>query len=493
VSALAAALPMPSPAEARAHPVLWAMRASKGAWQPARHLWFLADYLLKFASGEIKRLAISFPPQHGKTWLTSRYFPGWLLGRNPTARILQCSYGQELTLESTGACRDSIAQSGPEVFGIDTWARARAGSWDAFRNGYRTGGNVRGVGKGGTVGGRPADYAILDDLVKDRAEAMNPRLRQALWEWLEAVVFPRAMRLLLIATRWHHDDPIGRLEAKQAAGEIGEPWVFVNVPAVAEPGVVDPLGREPGEGLWPERYPGDWYERKRIDVGSYVWSALYQGRPSPLGGGAFRREWFRYFDHLGDHVLIGHAGERVALADLRKFGTCDLSTSKRSAGDWTVVQAWGQHPDGRLFLLDQIRDHVPAAQLVQAIRQLVDRWNLGSVYVERAGYQLDALAMIQACQKAHLPVREIHPEGDKITRAMPATAMVEAGRVLFPRGARWLPVLEDELTSFPIGHDDQVDALAYAVIQGTLFRRLSGNRRVVTSEDLGRDSYTIGR
>src|SRR5690606_12617558 len=110
------------------------------------------------------------------------------------------------------------------------------------------GGRMRGVGKGGGVTGRPVDLGICDDLVKDAAEVASDALREQLWRWFSSAVLPRSRRLIVMATRWHHDDVIGRLMQRQRQGEVGEPWVFVNIPAIAEE--EDPLGRAPGAPLW---------------------------------------------------------------------------------------------------------------------------------------------------------------------------------------------------------------------------------------------------
>lgn len=442
------------------------------------------------------------------SWLTSRYYPGWLLGRHPQARILQISYSQDLIHESTAVARDSLAHHGLDVFGVQTWSRARRGSWDLYdRHGFTTGGGCRGVGRNGTVGGRPADYAIVDDLIRDRREANNAKLREAIWEWLEAVVFVRAQRLILIATRWHEDDPIGRIIQRQAEGSMGEPWTIVNVPAVSD-GPGDPLGRAKGAGLWPERYPGDWYAKKEAEVQSYTWEALYQGRPTPKGGGTFKAEWFRRYsfedggpEGLGIVVLpettgpdgVVVPGERIPVAHLRRFATCDLSTSKRTDGDSTALACWGKHrPTGRLFLLEMVHGHIPATKLLATMRACVDRWKLGIVYVEQEEYQLDAIKFLQAAQAIELPVVGMDAVGDKVTRAMPASAAYQGGRVWHRRGAKWLARLEDELVGFPAGHDDQVDAVSYGVIKSGEMRRAEGSGVVVTSEDLP-DSYAIGR
>ena len=446
------------------HPALWAMYASGGTWIPAPHLLYLAGLLLQLVAGAILRLCVSIPPQHGKSELISVYFPTWFLGRFPEARVLQCSYGQELTVEWTGRGRDMIAEHGPAVFGVDTWARAKKTAWNAYVDGRKLGG-VRGVGKGGGVAGRAVDLGICDDLTKDQAEADALALREMGWKWLRSAVLPRARRLAIVGTRWHHDDHIGRLMAAQAAGQVGDPWTFVNVPAVAEEG--DPLGRAPGAGLWLGNPVAlgdpDWYAKKRREVGPYVWSALYQGQPTPAEGGIFKRRWLAYYERSAGH-LVGH-GFRFPEAGLFCYTTVDPAWSKRTSADHTAIASWGlDRQSGRLFLLEMIRQRFDAPEMVQALRGAMGRNGSTIAYVEANNWKLDQMRVLR---ESGLPMREIQPNADKVSRAMPVTAHMASDppRLLLLKDAPWLHALEDELLKFGPGskEDDQVDALSYGV------------------------------
>lgn len=444
-------------------PILWAMYASRGTWFPAPHLEYLADELLEWVRGEVLRLAISVPPQHGKSEFISKYFPAWLLGRFPAARLLQCSYGQELTVEWTAAARDLFAEHGPAVFGVDTWTRSKRTAWNVYRNGRRTGGGIRGVGKGGGVTGRPVDFGILDDIIKDRAEADSKALRDAAWKWLESAVFPRAKRLLFISTRWHHDDPIGRLQAKQKAGRGGARWRFVNLPALAEED--DPLGRKPGEPLWidnPQGANGDasWYREKELEVGPYVWAALYQGRPTPLEGSLFKRHWFAYFSEEGAY-FVGHES-RVASAALLRFVTFDPAFSKKTSADHSAIGGWALDVQNRrLYLLEVVRKRFTPKELAGALRSMMSKIGAELCFGERNNLKENAMKIVREA----VPLREIQPNTDKVSRAMPVTAHLADGRLLFRRDAPWLADLETELLVFGphADQDDQVDMVSYGV------------------------------
>lgn len=432
---------------AQAHPLAWALYASRGAWQRARHLDFIGRLLVDVAEGRITRLAVSVPPRFGKSELISKYFPTWFLGRYPTSRAILCSYGQELTKQWSLAGRDMFVAHAPSVFGVTTWARSSFAEWRVMRGHRPTGGACYAVGRGGALTGRGADLLVCDDLVKDAMEANSASVRNQVWEWFQSVPLTRLEpggRCVVVMTRWHHDDVIGRLERSENAAD----WTFVNLPAVA--GEHDQLGREPGELLWPERWNQAWTESKRAEVGPYVWESLYQGRPTPIGGGLFKSSWFTYYNAAD-----------LPKDSLVRFGTVDLAASAKASADYTVVMSWGlDRATRKLYLLDVLRERLEGPDIVPRIKQVVDKWGLRAVFVERIGFQL---TLIQAAARAGVPVREVRPDGDKVSRALPATAMLERGHMLFPSGAPWLATLESELLEFPHGaHDDQTDALSYA-------------------------------
>jgi predicted phage terminase large subunit-like protein len=465
-------------------PILWASYASAGVFRSAPHLEHLADVLLRVEAGEINRVAISTPPQHGKSWLVSKFFPTWYLGRHPEHRVLLCSYGQDLTVEWTGEGRDLLAEHGPAVFGVETWARAKRTAWDVYRHGRRTGGRMRGVGRGGGVTGKPVDLGICDDLVKDAADVASAAMRQQVWRWFESAVLPRARRLIVMATRWHHDDVIGRLMDKQKRGEVGEPWTFVNIPAVAEDD--DPIGRPRGEPLWlanPQGANGDadWYAKKQREVGPYVWSALYQGRPTPETGLLFQKEWLRYYDEEHGHYVAEQV--RTRADGMLRFVTVDPAWTKKTTADYSVVMSWAlDRENNRLFLLRLKRARMNAPELVAAIQSEMEASAATLAYVEAQNLRLDEM---QQLRRSGVPMREIQPNTDKVARFMPVQAHAARGALLFPRQAPWLADLERELLEFgpSCEHDDQADCVSYGVhvanmlvVRRTIQTRPRGNR-----------------
>jgi predicted phage terminase large subunit-like protein len=233
----------------------------------------------------------------------------------------------------------------------------------------------------------------------------------------------------------------------------------LNLPALAEPD--DLLGRSIGEPLWPERFGLDDLNRIKATLGSYWFSALYQGSPQPAEGGAFKRSWFRSWTPEGE--LFNLDGHYVAKKHCRRFGTVDLAYTEKRGSDYTVIAAWAVTPDHRLILLDLHRERMEGPKLVPAVKKMVAKHNLDYVGIEEVAAQ--ALIVQQARQEG-LTVRALRADRDKVSRAIPATVRCEAGQVFFPESAPWLDEFTAELLAFPHGaHDDQVDALAYAAVE----------------------------
>lgn len=461
------------------------MHASQGKWHRAKHLTYLADRLMALQRGEIKRLAVSMPPRHGKSEFISKYFPSWYLGAHPENRVVLTSYGADLTKQWGRAARDMFAEHAPSVFGYDTWQRAKATDWHVYRDGRPTGGGFFSCGRGGALTGRGADLLVVDDPVKDAAEANSPTVREHMWEWLRSVPFTRLEpdgKVVIVQTRWHYDDPIGRIIEQQERGDAGEQWEIINFPAIAIED--DILGRAPGDVLWPERFDRESLDVIRRDVGPYVWQSLYQGAPTPTVGGLFKRTWFKYADVTDSHLRIKTpTGQTTRLRrDLVYFSTNDLAVSAKRYADFSAMAVWAADvSNAELFLLHIHRGRMEAPELLKAWERQREYWNLPAIYVEKTAFNLQFCQMARA---SGLPIRWLKADKDKVSRAQPAVAMYEGGRIFHAAGEPWLPALESELLRFPAGkHDDMADVVSYGV--RVFLNLLRSYRRSSAASSLG--------
>lgn len=458
--------PDPKRALARYSPGGLAVVASRGKWIRAPHLAVLDEKLRAFErqilAGQSPRLMISMPPRHGKSELVSRHMPPWFLGRNPDLRVGLCSHGDEFASEWGGKARALLEEYGPLYFdGVTTSRASRAkDAWDIAgrRGGMWT------AGVGGSITGKGCELAIIDDSIKDHEQANSETYRARAKDWYRSTFYTRlhpGAGILLMQTRWHEDDLPGYV--LQLARETGEHWELLNLPALAEAG--DPLGRQPGEALWPDRFPASGLLRIKATLGSYWFSALYQGRPQPAEGGRFQRSWLRRYRTDGElYALIGPDRTRyVAARDCRRFGTCDLAFTTKKENDYFVVCAWAVTRAHDLLLLDVHRERLEGPDIIPAVKAMAAKWGLEYVGVESVAAQL---LVVQLLRKDGMTIRALVADTDKLSRAIPAIARMEAGQIYVPDPPpHWLEDWIDELLAFNKGaHDDQVDCLSYAAI-----------------------------
>jgi predicted phage terminase large subunit-like protein len=401
------------------------------------------------------------PPRHGKSELGSKYFPAWFLGRNPDLRVILTSYQAQFASEWGEKVRDILEDVGPEYFEMQVRSDHRgADDWnttDPLIGGMRT------AGVQGAVTGRGAHLFIIDDPVKNDEEANSPRYREKTWDNYRSTAYTRLEPgggIIITQTRWHEDDLMGMV-LKHAA-ETGEHWQLLHLPALSFGEDVDALRRPEGAPLWPARYDADALDRIRKTLGSYRWSALYQGQPQPADGGCFKRSWFRYWRADGPD-LFDLGGRHVGRKHCRVFLTVDLAFSLKKEADYTVVAAWAVTQKQELILLDLHRERLEGPEIIRSIRRMYHKHQAQYAGIEEVAAQA---LVIQAARKEGLTVRALRADKDKLSRAIPATVRMEAGQIYLPEGAPWLGELEHELLSFPKGsHDDQVDVLAYAAVE----------------------------
>jgi len=226
-------------------------------------------------------------------------------------------------------------------------------------------------------------------------------------------------------------------------------------------------------------YP-DEIEEARQTIAPLLFRQEYLAEFIDTEGAIFKADWFRYYREMeGGFAFDLDGGKTVGVDQGFRFGTVDLAASLKVTADYTVIGSCHASPDRDLLLLDLDRRRLSGPDQVPAIRRAVTSNRLGTVWIERTGYQL---ALVQAAVADGLPVRELIADRDKFSRSLPLQARMAAGTVYFREGAPWVPNLEAELLSFtgePDGatrpgaledgrrpdaeyHDDQVDVLAYA-------------------------------
>lgn len=419
------------------------------------YLVYIAKQLERVASGEIDRLMLFVPPQHGKSQIGTIRFPVYMLERDPTLRVIVGSFNQRLANKFSRSSRRLAQARGlhfrRDAKAADNWELEEGGSYSAF-----------GVGLGT---GSPCDILFIDDPVKGRLQANSPVFRQACVEWWEEVLYARlapGARVVLIMTRWHEEDLAGHLLEQAKSGE-GDKWEVVSLPAFAEE-EGDPLGREIGETFRFGRYTQAQIERKRRNTSAHAWASLYQQRPQPKEGGMFKPDELKVVgaEELADRKILG----RVRYWDL---GGSDSERADLSVG-LLMARIKGDALKGEahdIYCVEDVeRGQWSPADRNQKIVETAraDRENYGDVttYIERPpGLAVEVVDNIIR-QLAGFVAKPDSVNKDKVTRADPVASQCDVGNVWIVR-ASWNKAYKGVLRVFPNGkNDDDVDATSGA-------------------------------
>lgn len=422
----------------------------------------VAEALEKVVEGEIPQLIFCMPPRHGKTELATKRLASWVSGRFPTWDIAVASYSDTMAQDFGADVRTIItSKAHKQVF--PGYGLRRGGT--AKDNIQTTqGGRLVFVGRGGALTGRGMHIGLGDDLFKDHEEARSQAIRDQAWNWFTKVFMTRRMGrklVILTMTRWHSDDIIGRLtdpENEHYNAEEAKRWKIIRLPAIAEePGAdnnfeKDPLGREPGEALWPARYDLDFlHSQQRLDPLGFA--ALYQQRPSVADGVLFRRENVRYYnkgdlpDNLNFYCGSDHA----------------VKTGQRN--DFTVMLKAGVTRQSDIYFTDCFWQRVPTdmavAQMIAMAQgdQAPILWFAGKDHI--TGSIGPFLYKEMAAKQVYFNLRELPDVSDKAQKAQSFAGLFGLGKVYFPKGEPWVERAINELMAFPNGQkDDFVDAAA---------------------------------
>ncbi|WP_054110709.1 phage terminase large subunit [Brevundimonas sp. AAP58] len=451
--------------------------------------WYLSAMLQalnEIADGSNRRLQITVPPRHLKSIMTTVAFSAWMMGRDPTCKIICASYGQELA--------SSLSRDFRKVITSDWYKRVfpvTATSIDReTENEVRTkqGGFRFATAVGSAVTGYGADLIIIDDLLK-AADASYPEARARAQRFVDESLFTRlndkaSGAVIAIQQRLHEDDVSAHLTAKGG-------YRHLNLPAIAVRDEIIPLTRgrthvrRIGDVLNPDREPMSVLEEIRVGLGSRAFEAQYQQNPTPADGDILR--WDRIQFHDDDPLdYRTRDGRRLLHKVVMSWDTADTVSP---SADYSVGTVWGH--DGTAWkLLDLIRVRLAYSDLLARIRAERRKWLADLIIVEEAGVGraiLDSLARDwrgQSEPEHHAPYcarLAASPRLGKAERFAAASDPLYSGKALLPRDAPWLDDLRREMMAFPNGrHDDQVDSvsqfLAWTVGRGG--RQLLDPRRV---------------
>jgi predicted phage terminase large subunit-like protein len=403
-------------------------------------------------------LIINIPPRNLKSICASVAMPAFLLGHNPTKKVICVSYSDDLAAKFSNDCRavmrtDWYQQTFPRAR-IDK-AKDTESEVRTTERGYRLATSV-----GGTLTGRGGDIIIIDDPIKPQ-DAQSKSVREKTVQWYENTLLSRLDdkvhgAIVVVMQRLHLDDLAGHLLERSG-------FEHLCLPAIAERKQIIQLGggrshlREIGDVLDPVREPLSALERQRNAMTPLVFSAQFQQSPIPLEGNLIKRDWIRYFKgspprREGDYFVI----------------SWDTAMKASELADYSVATVWQVQDRGaKINLVDLVRGRFEYPELVAAASALWRKWKLAGTYsylvIEDKG---SGSSLIQSLKKERIYAHQHHDklEGDKVMRLTAQAAHFHAGVVHFRGDAPWLDELMAELLGFPgVRHDDQVDSISQAL------------------------------
>lgn len=429
----------------------------KSRYKNARHHDATARALEEVVAGNIPFLILCEPPRHGKSEQVSRKLPAWFIGKFPEQNVVVATYNDDFASDFGKDVRSIIYT--PQFKQVFPSVRLQKGGGASDRLQTAQGGLMSFVGRGGSLTGRGAHLLIIDDLIKDDKEAQSEAIRNQAWNWFTKVAMSRRMGKKLVImtfTRWHADDPIGRLtdpENVHYNAKLAAKIKIINLPAIAEED--DPLGRKPGEALWPDgpdKFDLDFLEEQQ-SLDPLGFAALYQQRPSLLDGDMFKRENFKFY---------GPGTGNDLPEDLRYYAASDHAVATGQRNDPSCFGLIGVSRQNDIYFINVVWKKMPADMAVEAMLALGSGKQKPLVWWAERGHISKSIGpflrkrMLETGR--YMNVREVTPTGDKATRAQSFAARVAMGKVYFPKDAIWTEKAINEFMAFPNGnHDDFVD------------------------------------
>ncbi len=441
--------------------------------------WFhkiVYEYIDKWIAGDIKKIAIFMPPQHGKSTMSSETTPAKILGMFPKAKIVVSSYSETLASKFNRACQDIIDSPRFQSIypGVVLPAKG-VESTNELRNntffevvGHK--GFFKAVSVGGQLTGTSIDFGIIDDPIKDRKQANSETYRNGLWDWYNDVFKTRLhndSRQMMLFTRWHMDDLAGRLfdpKNKYYNEAESKEWTVICLPALKE--IKSPMAfatpiddpRAVDDALWENKHSAEKHIRTR-ESNPTTHASLNQQRPSPSEGGDIKKEWFN---------IIQPAELPFNPDTVKKDFWIDGAFTDKVKNDESATLTCSMYK-GNLYIFNC---HGVRKELNEFLDYIVpfmksNGYNgRSSVWIEMKASGYGFYSMLKSSKYGSHNCRKVNSktvsEG-KSTRVQNSQPTLASGKVYLVNGS-WIQEFIEQCVVFPNGtHDDMVDVLAYAI------------------------------
>jgi predicted phage terminase large subunit-like protein len=412
-----------------------------------KHHKIISEKLERVANGELKRLIINMPPRHTKSEFASYLFPAWMIGKNPSMKIIQATHTTELAVGFGRKVknlleRDEYLEIFPDAkLAVDSKA---SGRWDTAR-----GGMYYAVGVGSNLAGRGADLCIIDDPHSEQTAMSNAGFDDA-WDWYTGGPRQRLQpggSIIVVMTRWSEKDLTGQLTRSMARDPLADQWEIVEFP----------MELPSGDACWPEY----WSQADMVAVKASIpvskWNAQYQQNPTGDETSILKREWWNLWEKESVPAL-----EYV-------IQSYDTAFSKKETADYSAITTWGvffpnESGTPNLILLDSIKGRWDFPELKDKAYELYKFWDPETVIIEA---KATGMPLTHELRNMGIPVVNFTPSrgNDKVSRVHSVAPLFESGMIWAP-DETWAEELIEECAAFPNGeYDDLVDSTTQALMR----------------------------
>jgi len=410
---------------------------------------------------ETQYIALSTPSQHGKSMHVTETLPSYFIGHFPNHGCIEVSYGDDFAVRFGKYNKQKVLDYGLELFGLSIpVGESSSTEWGVMKDGKRVRGGMisRGI-MSGITGSSLGDLIIIDDVIKNSEWANSQTIREKQWaEWQDSImkrIHPGAI-VIIIMTRWHEDDLLGRL----LNPEHGKPlnWNYINLPIECDEYHIthegNPLNRKLGEPLWDSMYGREEIEKRKQYPRSY--SCMDMGRPTAAEGNMIKKEWFD-----NDEAWYTQTPEFLATVP-NICMSVDATFKDTSKSDKVAIGIWGKRGN-TFYLIDELNARMDFLATLQAIRNLKKQYpQIGMIFIED---KANGPAIINVLSKELMGIVPVNPMGGKESRVQSVLPYL-VSNVKLPRNKAYTSAMLQEWYSFPNGaHDDSVDEMTQALSQ----------------------------
>ena len=409
----------------------------------------LAKLFEEIAQGKRKRVIVNIAPRHGKSELISYLAPAWFLGNHPAKKVIMASHTADLAVNFGRRVRNLVGSD--QYKDIFPDISLQADSKSASRWGTNFNGEYFAIGVGGALAGRGADLFIIDDPHSEQdAKLGKSDVFLPAWEWFQSGPLQRLMpggAIVVVMTRWSKLDLTGQIVNQMVKNDDVDQWEIVEFPAILPSGA----------SLWPEFWPVEELEAKRVGMDPRYWQAQYMQNPTSEEGALIKREWWNIWEEEEppkcEYIIM----------------SLDAAQEANTRADYNALTTWGvffneETSNYNIILLNAIKKRLEFPELKQLVFEEYKEWEPDSFIVEKKS---NGSALYQEMRRMGVPVGEFTPgKGqDKISRANAVSDLFSSGIVWAP-DKRWAKDVIEECNDFPSGaNDDLVDSTTQALLR----------------------------